>query len=62
MPEKIRALACLVFAISTVIHVFITHCVVSRDWDEIAYSKVPLTGLLDPLMRCFTLSSGIVCL
>ena len=32
MPEKIRALACLVFEISTVIHVFITHCVVSRDW------------------------------
>ena len=32
MPEKIRALACLVFEISTVIHVFITHCVASRDW------------------------------
>ena len=32
MPEKIRALACLVFEISTVIHLFITHCVVSRDW------------------------------
>ena len=32
MPEKIRALACLVFEISTVIHVFITHCLVSRDW------------------------------
>ena len=32
MPEKIRALACLVFEICTVIHVFITHCVVTRDW------------------------------
>ena len=33
MPEKIRALACLVFEISAVIHLFITHsCVVSRDW------------------------------
>ena len=32
MPEQFRALACLVFEISTVIHVFITHCVVSSDW------------------------------
>ena len=32
MPEKIRTLACLVFEISAVIDVFITHCVVSRDW------------------------------
>ena len=32
MPEKIRAVACLVFEISTVIHLFITHCVVSHDW------------------------------
>ena len=32
MPEKIRALACPVFEISTVIHVFIIHCVVSHDW------------------------------
>ena len=32
MPEKFRALACLVFEISTIIHVFIIHCVVSRDW------------------------------
>ena len=32
MSEKIRALACLGFEISTVIHLFITHCVVSRDW------------------------------
>ena len=32
ISEKIRALACLVFEISTVIHVFITHCLVSRDW------------------------------
>ena len=32
MLEKIRALACLVFEISTVIHSFISHCVVSHDW------------------------------
>ena len=32
MPEKIRALACPLFEISTVIHVLITHCVASRDW------------------------------
>ena len=32
MPEKIRALACPVFEISTVILVFITHCVASCDW------------------------------
>ena len=32
MPEKFRALACLVLEISTVIHLFITHCVVSHDW------------------------------
>ena len=32
LPEKIIALACPVFEISTVIHVFIIHCVVSRDW------------------------------
>ena len=34
MPEKkIRALACLVFEILKVIHVFIAHnCVVSCDW------------------------------
>ena len=32
MPQKIRALACLVLEISTLIDVFITHCVVARDW------------------------------
>ena len=32
MPEKIRALACLVFEISAVIDEFITHCVESCDW------------------------------
>ena len=30
--HPLRALACLVFEISTVIHVFIPHCVVSSDW------------------------------
>ena len=35
MPEKIRALACLVFEISAIIHVFITHCLVSSDWIRI---------------------------
>ena len=40
MPEKIRALACLVFEISTVIHLFITHvwCPVIGSGDEIACS------------------------